>query len=379
MAPQNKYSYHKPHKKARLKWWLSRFVVAFFLLFIAGIYGYYWYIAPREINQEQVVDQENINFADTDDADVSIAQPDEEISEIIIEEDEEEISDISNDEIIAIEDHLQLQVNLDIHPDIYDVMHVSRLISLEKFFEKDADKSLPEKKALVPSTKEKSVKIAIVIDDMGASPSKTNEIVAIKAPLTSSFVTFASRLDKQIQKAETAGHEIMIHAPMQPKANIFVSDDVLTVDMTEDQIHQAFAKMLQKYTTAVGMNNHMGSKFTEHGDKLAPIMKLLAQHKMFFLDSMTTPNSQGEKTAKQYGVPCVHRHVFLDNNNDLEYILGQLAKTEAVARKKGYAIAIGHPKIQTAKALRVWIKTLADKNIELVPLSDLVYGNITPR
>ena len=86
----------------------------------------------------------------------------------------------------------------------------------------------------------------------------------------------------------------------------------------------------------------------------------------------TTPKSQGEKTAAIYGVPSVHRHIFLDNENELEYILRQLEKTEKIAQRNGYAIAIGHPKTQTAKALEVWLETLADKNIELVPLSLLI-------
>ena len=47
---------------------------------------------------------------------------------------------------------------------------------------------------------------------------------------------------------------------------------------------------------------------------------MLAEGQMFFLDSKTTPKSQGEKTAAIYGVPSVHRHIFLDNENELEYI-----------------------------------------------------------
>ena len=57
---------------------------------------------------------------------------------------------------------------------------------------------------------------------------------------------------------------------------------------------------------------------------------------------------------------------------DFDYIMKQLKLTEQIAIKNGYAIAICHPKSQTSKALKEWLNSLSDKNIELVPLSVLV-------
>ena len=333
-------------------------------LAILGFYFYYWFVIQGTSAIEEVREEE-IQLVDTE----AVNEMEEEVIEVIIED--ENIGD--NDEEISFDGHLLLEPNMTQQPNIDSVVHISRLISLENS-ETVISPQIPLKKENVNSIKEQDdrIKIAIVIDDMGASPNRTSKITEIKAPLTSSFVTFASQLARQVNKAKTAGHEIMVHIPMQPKSNIFVSNDVLTIDMSQQQISETFEKMLQKFEQPVGANNHMGSKFTEYEDKLAPVMQLLAKHKMFFLDSKTTPNSQGENTAKKYNVPTVHRHIFLDNNDELEYILGQLEKAEIIARKNGYAIAIGHPKIQTAQALKVWIDTLKDKKIELVWLSELV-------
>lgn len=334
-------------------------------LAVIGFYFYYWFVIQGTSAIEEVREEE-IQLADTE----AVNEMEEEIIEVIIED--ENVGDSEEDEI-SFDEHLLLKPNIAQQPDIDSIVHVSRLISLESS-DSIVLSQTPLEGENINSAKEQDgrVKIAIVIDDMGASPNRTSKITEIKAPLTSSFVTFASQLTRQVNKAKAAGHEIMVHIPMQPKSNIFVSDDVLTVDMTQQQIGEIFEKMLQKFEQPVGANNHMGSKFTEYEDKLAPVMQLLAKHKMFFLDSKTTPKSQGESTAKKYNVPTVHRHVFLDNKDELEYILGQLEKTEKIAHKNGYAIAIGHPKIQTAQALKVWIKTLKDKGIELVWLSELV-------
>ena len=98
----------------------------------------------------------------------------------------------------------------------------------------------------------------------------------------------------------------------------------------------------------------------------------LSGYDLYFLDSKTTPKSVGEKTAKKYGVDYAHRHVFLDNNNDKKYILKQLAQTERIAKKNGYAVAIGHPKSKTYEALKEWVKTLPEKGIKLVHMSEIV-------
>jgi hypothetical protein len=50
----------------------------------------------------------------------------------------------------------------------------------------------------------------------------------------------------------------------------------------------------------------------------------------------------------------------------------QLAEVESVARKKGVAVAIGHPKPETIAALRTWLPTLKDKDFALVPVSAIV-------
>lgn len=214
--------------------------------------------------------------------------------------------------------------------------------------------------------------IAIVIDDMGISHSRTAKISSLNYALTSSFLTYASGLQAQVKAAETSGHEIMAHLPMEPKASMNVSPDVLTVKMNNERIENGIKGMLDKFPTIRGVNNHMGSRFTEDAMRMDVVMKELAVRNLYFLDSKTTPHSAGEKTAISNRVRHVSRNVFLDNEDKLDYILKQLHQTEAIARKNGYAIAIGHPKEQTYNALKVWLPTLRGRNIRLVHLSEIV-------
>ena len=214
--------------------------------------------------------------------------------------------------------------------------------------------------------------IVVVIDDMGVSKKRTNDISSLHAPITSSFLTYSKDLEQQIQKAQGAGHEIIVHVPMQAKSNPDVAPDVLTIDMNAAEIAMNFEKMLDKFQNILGVNNHMGSKFTEHSDKLAPVMDVLRRRGLFFLDSKTSPKSVAKKVATDYAVAYAHRHVFLDNVNKKDYVLKQLTLTERIANRNGYAVAIGHPKSATYQALKEWLPTLEEKNIKLLHLSKVV-------
>lgn len=214
--------------------------------------------------------------------------------------------------------------------------------------------------------------IAVVIDDMGVNVRRTKDIISLKAPLTSSFLTYGPHLAKQIEKARAAGHEIMAHVPMQPHKDLYTAPDGLTVNMSDEELSEKFELMLQKFAGIKGVNNHMGSKFTEDKRVMSDIMKILKAHDLFFLDSKTTAKSVGGEVAKIYGVRYATRHVFLDNKNEKNYILGQLNQAEKIANKNGYAVAIGHPKSQTYAALKEWLPTLDDKGLKLVHMSEIV-------
>ena len=66
------------------------------------------------------------------------------------------------------------------------------------------------------------------------------------------------------------------------------------------------------------------------------------------------------------------RDVFLDHDRNAEAVVRQLAQTERVARRRGYAIAIGHPHDITINALQKWLPDVAARGFAIVPLSAIV-------
>src|SRR5262249_3376545 len=81
------------------------------------------------------------------------------------------------------------------------------------------------------------------------------------------------------------------------------------------------------------------------------VLSVLAARGLYFLDSRTSPESVGYRVASQLGVPTAERQVFLDSDLRPERVREQFLRTLEVARKRGSAIAIGHPHPATLAVL----------------------------
>ncbi|MDD3288005.1 MAG: divergent polysaccharide deacetylase family protein [Alphaproteobacteria bacterium] len=214
--------------------------------------------------------------------------------------------------------------------------------------------------------------IAIVIDDLGLNISLADRAILLPAGVTLSFLPYSMRLQEQADKARAAGHELLLHMPMQPVGADDPGPGALLTSLSADEVQERLKAALDSFSGFDGVNNHMGSKFTSDASSMVPMMKVLQQRDLFFLDSRTSGQSVGAKIAREQEVLFVGRDVFLDNDVDEKAIREQLFKTEQIAKYKGHAIAIGHPHVATINALESWIKEIQSRGIDLVPVRELV-------
>lgn len=215
--------------------------------------------------------------------------------------------------------------------------------------------------------------IAVVIDDLGVDRRRSEKVVGLPGPLTLAWMTYAENLRGITQTARNRGHELMVHMPMQPMSESYdPGPDVLEVGLKTDELRRRIRWGLGRFDGFVGVNNHMGSRFTADRAGMGVVMEEIKAHGLLFLDSVTTQKSVAPDLARQHGVPFAARHVFLDNDMAVSAVREQLAKTESYARKHGAAIAIGHPHDGTIEALSGWLPTLAAKGFVLVPVTTIV-------
>jgi polysaccharide deacetylase 2 family uncharacterized protein YibQ len=210
-----------------------------------------------------------------------------------------------------------------------------------------------------------------VIDDVGLSAADARRAIALPAGVTLSFLPYARNVQKLVDDAKMVGHEIFLHIPMQPVGENDPGPNTLRTDMSDEVLRDVIDKNLSGFTGYVGVNNHMGSRFTtdEHGMRM--VIEAVKERELIFLDSRTTMASKGEEVARALGVPTARRHVFLDNELTEESIADQFYSLLKIAARQQNAIAIGHPHPITLEILERLLPYLADK-FELVPVSALV-------
>lgn len=230
--------------------------------------------------------------------------------------------------------------------------------------------------AAVPPNVEGRKLIAIVIDDMGLDRKRSLRAVALPAPLTLSWLPYAPDVTQQAAAAHAAGHEILLHTPMQPQGHQNPGPNALLVDLSTDEIRRRVDADLDLLPEAVGLNNHMGSLFTRDARAMAPVIDELKRRGLLFLDSRTTGGSVGASEARDAAVPYAVRDVFLDDVMTVDAVRAQLARVEEIARRRGYAVAIGHPHDATLEALEPWLRSLPARGFVQVPLSAVVQYRI---
>jgi polysaccharide deacetylase 2 family uncharacterized protein YibQ len=212
--------------------------------------------------------------------------------------------------------------------------------------------------------------IAVVLDDVGVARSHAELAIDLPGVITLSFMTYADGVADMAARARAKGHELMLHVPMEPLGHeIDAGPHVLTVGASDSELLKRLAWGLDRFPGYIGINNHMGSRFTQDERGMQVVLAELKRRNLLFLDSRTISNTVGDKLATRMGVPHVMRDVFLDNEMDEAAVIKQLMQAERVAARTGQAIAIGHPHPATIAAIRAWMPKAEARGFVIVPLS----------
>lgn len=216
-------------------------------------------------------------------------------------------------------------------------------------------------------------RIALIIDDIGHSICRTRQFLELEIPITYAILPRLPHSHDLAHQIHEQGHEIMLHQPMEPSARyinpgpgaLYVGDEV-------GQIVRIMEENIEDVPFARGVNNHMGSRFTSSEKEVHQALEVVKQSGLFFVDSMTTHRSVAFETARRLNMPAAFRNIFLDNDRDERSIFSQLQGLKAHAFRCGQAIGIGHPHVETARAIGHFVRSLGDAGISLVHVSSLI-------
>ncbi|MFH1238991.1 MAG: divergent polysaccharide deacetylase family protein [bacterium] len=218
-------------------------------------------------------------------------------------------------------------------------------------------------------------RIAIIIDDLGYDENKLAKFLALKVPLSLSILPGEKFSQRIASEVIAKGYHILLHLPMEPYGYPGINPGARAVltTMSDSKIEDMVKKDIKSVPGVAGVNNHMGSKFTENPRKMEQVLKVIKQSNLFYVDSRTSANSIAYETARRIGVKTAERQIFLDNKDDLAYIKGQLQQLANSAIKHGQAIGIGHfQREMTAEAISEMLPEFKKQNVQIVFVSDLV-------
>jgi len=216
-------------------------------------------------------------------------------------------------------------------------------------------------------------RIALVIDDFGYSKDATAEaFFRLDLPLTVSVIPTLPYTKYAIERAAAEGKEAILHLPMEAESFTSEVTAVLT-SMTGDEIASLVSGFLGATPGVAGVNNHLGSVATQDPRVMEAVLGVLKPRGLYFLDSLTSSKSVAYNSAKSLGVPAARNDLFVDaDTEDPEIVRERLDRLLEIARTRGYAVGIGHPKPWTWTAVQGFTDRAKESGVEFVFLSDLV-------
>ena len=225
---------------------------------------------------------------------------------------------------------------------------------------------------LPPSTAPGTVRLALVIDDLGRSLTDLTTLHALGIPVTYAVLPYESQTGAVAAALHRSGDEVLCHLPMEPKSGGNPGPGALRLGMSDEELRAATVRALEAVPGAVGVNNHMGSFLSASKPAMATILGVLASRRLFFLDSRTSAQSVGFRVATSLGVPAAERQVFLDDDLASAAVRAQFEHLLELGRERGEAIAIGHPHPDTLSVLAEEVPRARALGYQFVRVSELL-------
>lgn len=222
------------------------------------------------------------------------------------------------------------------------------------------------------------VRIALVVDDLGFSKEGPERLARLKLPLTWSILPYQRETLASARLAESKHIPYLLHLPMQAEVDGPKGPFLVGVGLPDELLERRVESALDSLPGAVGVNNHRGSRATADRHAMEVVMEVIARHRLFFLDSRTSPKSVAEEVAREKGVRALGNALFLDNDPSEDRIAREFDTLIRGAHHRGYAVAICHVRPTTLEFLE-HLDDNRPSGVVFVTLPDLISTLDSPR
>jgi len=214
--------------------------------------------------------------------------------------------------------------------------------------------------------------LALVIDDWGYNWDAAEAFLQVPASLTAAILPHLPQSQEYARRAAEAGFDVFVHLPLEPLGSYRVdAAGMITTKMSDTQIRSEVEAAIAAVPGAVGVNTHMGSKATADARVMQSVLGAVRDAGLIFVDSRTTSGSRGHQVAHEMGLATVENRLFIDGRANVPYIEERLLSAAHAAQRDGFAVAIGHVRPATVKALLGALPKIRRMGVRLVRVSEL--------
>ena len=215
-------------------------------------------------------------------------------------------------------------------------------------------------------------RVALMITGFGLNRTFAERALEqLPADISLAYTPYSSELQNQINGARADGHEVALELPMEPfdYPNNDPGPYTLLTNLPEEANRKRLEWLLARATGYFATVNRQGGRFLSESDSLSPILTSLEERGLGFIDT-----GNGARNATEDAVPgkdfnwTVATRV-VDATKSQRQIDKALSDLETAAREDGMAIGIGTALPVTVERVSEWAASLADKGIDLVPVS----------
>jgi len=218
-----------------------------------------------------------------------------------------------------------------------------------------------------------ALRIAVIVDDLGARRDVFDGLREIRRPLTVAVLPGLPLSEWTAREATQSGMEVLLDLPMEPYRypEVDPGPGALLMAMTSQELQTQMGAHLASVPGAVGVTNHMGSRMTEDRARMRTVLDVMAGRRLFLVDGLTSNLSVAYDEAKAQGLRAGRRQVTVDH---IAGEAGDRVRWDEVAwwaEKRGEVIVIAHGHPLTGRLLREYVPRWEARGMRLVPVSQL--------
>jgi polysaccharide deacetylase 2 family uncharacterized protein YibQ len=215
-------------------------------------------------------------------------------------------------------------------------------------------------------------KIAILLGGMGINPDLTSRAASeLPEEITFAFAPYGNKLQTAINETRGRGHEVMLQLPMEPFGypDLNPGPHTLLVAADPAAMNASLSWLLSRFAGYTGVVNYLGARFTSETAALSPVMRVLKERGLVYLDDGSSQRSLTGEIAGGVDLPVRRADMIIDGDSSFSAITAKLQELEKLSRDGRIVIGVGSVLPATIEAVEAWSRKLQSRGILLVPVS----------